>query len=303
MKKIYAGIDMGGTNTVIALVDTSGQILIKTSTSTRDFNDAEEFAKKIAEEVVKMQILINIRVLAIGVGAPNGNFYAGTIEYAPNLKWKGVIPLAYYIEKYSGIKTFLTNDANAAALGELYYGGAKNMKNFITITLGTGVGTGIIVNGNLVYGNDGFAGEAGHIILYPDGRKCACGRKGCFEAYCNAKGIITTYLELSKNNEDKLLNPKIIYEMALNGDKNAIKTYKTTGDVLGLAMANLISIFNPEAIFLFGGIMNCGDMLLKPALKSLDKNVLPLLKGKTKILKSSLPEADAAVLGAASLCF
>lgn len=303
MKKIYAGFDMGGTNTVIALVDTSGQILIKTSTSTRDFNDAEEFAKKIAEEVVKMQILINIRVLAIGVGAPNGNFYAGTIEYAPNLKWKGVIPLAYYIEKYSGIKTFLTNDANAAALGELYYGGAKNMKNFITITLGTGVGTGIIVNGNLVYGNDGFAGEAGHIILYPDGRKCACGRKGCFEAYCNAKGIITTYLELSKIKEDKLLNPKNIYERALNGDKNAIKTYKTTGDVLGLAMANLISIFNPEAIFLFGGIMNCGDMLLKPALKSLDKNVLPLLKGKTKILKSSLPEADAAVLGAASLCF
>ncbi len=304
MNKYYAGIDMGGTNTVIGIVGVNGKILLKTVISTYEYDTPEKYAESLSVIIDEMQKKMGVKISGIGIGAPNGNFYSGTIEFAPNLKWRGVIPLASYIEKYSGIKTVLTNDANAAALGEFYFGGAKKMKNFIIITLGTGVGTGIIVNGQLVYGNDGFAGEAGHLILFPDGRKCACGRKGCFESYCNAKGIVTTYVELSGGVDDSiLLNPEIIYKKAISGDETAIKTYQKTGDILGLAMANLICIFNPEAIFLMGGIMNCGDMIMKPALKSTDYNVLSLLRKKTQILKSFLPESDAAVLGAASLCF
>jgi len=303
MERIFAGIDMGGTNTVIALVNEHGEILSRDSIKTSLFDEPHGFAEAVAQKIFKLSDSIKLNVNAIGIGAPNGNFYAGTIEFAPNLKWKGVIPLASMIEKQTGISTMLTNDANAAALGEMIFGGAKSMKDFIVITLGTGVGSGIVAGGNLVYGHHGFAGEAGHMIIYPEGRECACGRRGCFETYCNASGIVKTYCELANILYDEGLTSKQIAELAAKGNYIALETYRQTGNVLGIAIANCICMTNPEAVFLFGGIINAGELLLRPTLKSLEMNILPLFKGKTKILRSELPLEDAAVLGAASICF
>ena len=244
------------------------------------------------------------------VGAPNGNYYKGTIEFAPNLPWKGVIPLAALFEDKLGIPTALTNDANAAAIGEMTYGAARGLRDFIMITLGTGVGSGIVVNGQLVYGHDGFAGELGHVIVERDGRICGCGRKGCLETYCSATGVARTAREfLVARSEPSLLREipaeeivsKDVYDAAIKGDKLALEIFEYTGNILGRALADFIAFSSPEAIILFGGLAKSGDLIMKPIQKAMDENVLKIYAGKTKLLLSQLKDADAAVLGASAL--
>ena len=251
------------------------------------------------------------RIKGIGIGAPNGNYYSGTIEFAPNLPWKGVIPLANMFEERLGIPTALTNDANAAAIGEMTYGAARGMKDFIMITLGTGVGSGIVVNGQMVYGHDGFAGELGHtIIRRENGRVCGCGRRGCLETYCSATGVARTAREfLTARTEPSLLRSipaenitsKDVYDAAVKGDKLAQDIFEFTGTLLGEALADFIAFSSPEAIVLFGGLAKSGDYIIKPVQKAIDENVLNIYKGKTKLLISELKDADAAVLGASAL--
>ena len=246
-----------------------------------------------------------------GIGAPNGNFYSGTIEFAPNLPWKGVIRLKKMFEDALGIPCALTNDANAAAIGEMTYGAARGMKDFIMITLGTGVGSGIVANGQLIYGHDGFAGELGHVIVRREnGRLCGCGRKGCLEAYCSATGVARTAREfLVSRPEPSLLRDipaeeitsKDVYDAAVKGDKLAAEIFEFTGTLLGEALADFIAFSSPEAIILFGGLAKSGDYIFKPVQKAIDDNVLPIFKGKTKLLLSELKDADAAVLGASAL--
>ena len=249
-------------------------------------------------------------IKGMGVGAPNGNYYNGTIEYAPNLPWKGIIPLAAKFEESLGIPTALTNDANAAAIGEMTYGAARGLRDFIMITLGTGVGSGIVINGQLVYGHDGFAGELGHVIAERDGRVCGCGRKGCLEAYCSATGVARTAREflvarsepsLLRNIPAENIQSKDVYDAAVKGDKLAKDIFDYTGMILGRAFADFIAFSSPEAIILFGGLAKSGDYIMEPIKKALDENVLPIFKGKTKLLMSQLKDADAAVLGASAL--
>jgi glucokinase len=300
--KLVAGIDIGGTNSRFGIVDSSGKILAHDSIITTDFPDAKKFAKKIAKKI--SDLLPNDAELAgVGIGAPNGNFFRGTIEFAPNLEWKGVVPMAKYFSDTLHCKTVLTNDAKAAALGEMLFGGAKGMKDFIFITLGTGLGSGIVVNGELVYGQDGFAGEVGHVIITPEGRQCGCGRKGCLERYCSATGIVITYLAKSKRQKagSNSIDAKYIYELAKKGNKAAIDSFNYTGELLGLALANSVTYTRPEAIFLFGGLAQAGKFIFNPVKKSFEKNLLPIYKRKIKILPSKLEEDDAAILGAASL--
>jgi glucokinase len=299
--KLVAGIDIGGTNSRFGLVDADGKILAYDSINTTDFPDAKKFAKTVARKISDL-LPNDAELVGAGIGAPNGNFFKGTIEHAPNLQWKGVIPLAKYFSAAMNCKTILTNDAKAAALGEMLFGGAKAMKDFIFITLGTGLGSGIVVNGELVYGYDGFAGEVGHVIIVPGGRKCGCGRKGCLERYCSATGIVITYKE--KLSEKKLkdeIDSKYIFERALNGEHKAIDAFNYTGEMLGLALANSVTYTMPEAIFLFGGLAQAGKLIFNPVKKSFEKNLLPIYKGKIKLLPSKLREDDAAILGAASL--
>ena len=241
----------------------------------------------------------------------NGNYYSGTIEFAPNLPWKGVIPLAAMFEERLGIPTALTNDANAAGIGEMTYGAARGMKDFIMITLGTGVGSGIVINGQMVYGHDGFAGELGHtIIRRENGRLCGCGRHGCLETYCSATGVARSAREfLTKSTEPSLLRDipaenitsKDVYDAAVKGDKIAQDIFEFTGTILGEALADFIAFSSPEAIVLFGGLAKAGDYIFKPIQKAIDDNVLNIYKGKTKLLASELKDSDAAVLGASAL--
>ena len=254
---------------------------------------------------------IRDRIKGIGIGAPNGNYYSGTIEFAPNLPWKGVIPLAAMFEERLGIPTALTNDANAAGIGEMTYGAARGMKDFIMITLGTGVGSGIVINGQMVYGHDGFAGELGHtIIRRENGRLCGCGRHGCLETYCSATGVARSAREfLTKSTEPSLLRDipaenitsKDVYDAAVKGDKIAQDIFEFTGTILGEALADFIAFSSPEAIVLFGGLAKAGDYIFKPIQKAIDDNVLNIYKGKTKLLASELKDSDAAVLGASAL--
>ena len=246
----------------------------------------------------------------MGVGAPNGKFYNGTIEFAPNLPWKGISPLAAMFEDKLGIPTALTNDANAAAIGEMTYGAARGMKDFIMITLGTGVGSGIVINGQLVYGHDGFAGELGHVIVDRNGRQCNCGRKGCLETYCSATGVARTAREflvqrtdpsLLRNIPSEEIASKDVYDAAVKGDKLALDIFEFTGRILGEALANFIAFSSPEAIVLFGGLAKSGDYIMKPIKKAIDDNILKIYAGKTRLLLSQLKDADAAVLGASAL--
>ena len=268
----------------------------------------EAVCKKLLPLVQKFGGVENIK--GMGVGAPNGNYYNGTIEYAPNLPWKGIIPLAAKFEESLGIPTALTNDANAAAIGEMTYGAARGLRDFIMITLGTGVGSGIVINGQLVYGHDGFAGELGHVIAERDGRVCGCGRKGCLEAYCSATGVARTAREflvarsepsLLRNIPAENIQSKDVYDAAVKGDKLAKDIFDYTGMILGRAFADFIAFSSPEAIILFGGLAKSGDYIMEPIKKALDENVLPIFKGKTKLLMSQLKDADAAVLGASAL--
>ena len=314
MEKPYVvGIDIGGTNTVFGIVDARGTIIASSSIKTAGYPTAEEYADEVCKNLLPL-IIANggvDKIRGIGVGAPNGNYYTGTIEFAPNLPWRGILPLAAMFEERLGIPTALTNDANAAAIGEMTYGAARGMKDFIVITLGTGVGSGIVIGGNLVYGHDGFAGELGHVIMRRNnGRPCGCGRQGCLEAYASATGVARTareFLEIRK--DDSLLREldpdeitsKDVYDAAMKNDKLALEIFEFTGNILGEAFADFVAFSSPEAIILFGGLTKAGDLIMNPIKRSMEKNMLKVFEGKTKLLFSQLKESDAAVLGASAL--
>lgn len=315
-KPYVVGIDVGGTNTVFGIVDARGEIKAQSSISTRGHATAEEYVSAVCNAMIPLiEETVGLdKIKGVGVGAPNGNYYNGTIEFAPNLPWRGVIPLAKLFEDRLGVPCALTNDANAAAVGEMTYGVAKGMKNFIMITLGTGVGSGIVIDGHVVYGHDGFAGELGHVIVRrgADARQCGCGRKGCLEAYCSATGVARTAKEivtnateetsLSKINIDDITS-KDVYDAAVAGDKVAQSIFDFTGNMLGEAIANFIAFSSPEAVVLFGGLAKSGKYIMDPIKKSVDTNVLNIFKGKTKLLVSDLKDSDAAVLGASALAW
>lgn len=313
MKPYVIGIDIGGTNTVFGIVDARGTVISSGSIKTAKHAKIEDYIEELYQEVSRLIKLNDAedKINGIGVGAPNGNYYTGTIEYAPNLIWTGTIPLAKMLQEKFGIPVAVTNDANAAAIGEMTYGAARGLKDFIMITLGTGVGSGIVVNGQLVYGHDGFAGELGHtIIKRNNGRLCGCGRSGCLEAYCSATGVARTAREfLEIRNDNSLLRnipvdqitSKDVYDAAVQGDKIANEIFEYTGTILGEAMADMMAFSSPQAFILFGGLSKSGELLLKPIREAFDKNVLQIYKGKAKILLSDLKEADAAVLGASAL--
>lgn len=314
MSKPYVvGIDIGGTNTVFGIVDARGTIIASGSIKTNKFNEVEDYINELHTELFRLLEQNNAtdKIMGIGVGAPNGNYFNGTIEFAPNLPWRGVIPLAQMLTDRFGIPVSLTNDANAAAIGEMTYGAARGLKDFIMITLGTGVGSGIVVNGQLVYGHDGFAGELGHVIVRPNnGRLCGCGRTGCLEAYTSATGVARTareFLEV-RNDPSSLrqipiqdITSKDVYDAAITGDKLALEIFDYTGKILGEAFANFIAFSSPKAIILFGGLAKAGDLILKPIKEAMDRNTLNIYKGKVKIMFSELKESDAAVLGASAL--
>ncbi len=304
------GVDIGGTNTVFGLVTKAGEIISRDAIKTTDFPDPANLVARVAEGIKKqLQLFPNAKIIGAGVGAPNGNYFKGTIEFAPNLNWFGIIPLAEMFNEALGCKTLVTNDANAAALGELVFGGAKGMKDFIFITLGTGLGSGIVANGQIIYGHDSFAGELGHVIVEVDGRQCGCGRRGCLETYASATGIKRTYADLlmSKHRHtelaDKVADARFIFDQAVAGDALALEAFKQTGKTLGLALANAVAVTSPEAIFLFGGLAQAGHFIFEPTIESFEHNLLNIYKGKVRILPSRLKEADAAILGAAGLAW
>ena len=318
MKKVAIGVDIGGTNTAIGVVDEAGNVMVKNNISTPSHGDIKRYIADLAmaiNDLIKSVKLLNedLDVIGIGIGAPNGNYYSGTIDYAPNLSFKGVVHLIELLrEHFPEMKALaLTNDANAAAIGEMIYGGAKGMKNFVLFTLGTGVGSGIVVNGDLVYGSDGFAGEIGHTTLVPGGRPCGCSSLGHLEAYCSASGIKRTAFELlvHYNASDSLLadksfrelDSKMIFDAAEKGDKVALEVFEKTGAWLGLELANTVHYLSPEAIFLFGGPTAAGDYIFKPTKENMEKHLLPFFKNKIKILPSKLKPGDAAIVGASAL--
>lgn len=312
-KPYVVGVDMGGTNTVFGIVDARGNIVSSGGMKTIGQPEVMGFVSDLAHNIREMveKAVGMDRIHGIGVGAPNGNFYTGTIEEATNLPWKGCIPFADLLSKaLDDLPVALTNDANAAAIGEMRYGAARGMKDFIEITLGTGVGSGIVAGGNLIYGYDGFAGEIGHTIVRRDGRLCGCGRKGCLETYCSATGVARTAREyLAESNKPSLLRSldpnhitsKDIYDAALQGDEMAIEIFEKTGRILGESLADAVHFTSPEAIILFGGLTKAGKFLLDPVRKSLEDNLLSIFKGRVKLLVSELLECDAAVLGASAL--
>lgn len=309
--KLALGIDIGGTNTVFGLIDEEGKDYLISSIPTNSNQPPDDLFYRLflKLEELKKQLPVDFELIGIGIGAPNANYYKKTIEYPPNLRW-GYVEVETIIKKFYTKLVVLTNDANAAALGEMYYGTAKGMKNFIVITLGTGLGSGIVIDGNLVYGHDGFAGELGHTIVFPEGRQCGCGKKGCLETYASAPGIKRTVFELlSKfNYESKLrkisfneLDAKLITELALEGDEIAIKAFDFTAKVLGIKLADAVAHTSPEAIILFGGLANAGDLLLIPTKKYMEEYLFHVFRNKVKIIKSELNEGKSAVLGAAAL--
>jgi len=315
MEKPYViGIDIGGTNTMFGIVDARGTILDSGSIKTGDYPEIDGYVTALAEGLqgIIQQVGGKEMIKGIGVGAPMGNFFSGCIERAANLPWKGIIPFTQLIsDKTGGIPAAITNDVNAAAMGEMAYGAARGLKDFIMIALGTGVGSGIVIGGNLVYGHDGFAGELGHVIMRREnGRMCGCGRAGCLEAYTSATGVARTAKELLETRtEDSLLRnldpekitSKDVYEAAIQGDKLSIEIFEMTGEILGEAFADFIAFSSPEAIILFGGLTKAGDLILNPIQRSMDKNVLYAYKGKIKLVFSQLKESDAAILGASAL--
>ena len=315
MEALAIGIDIGGTGTKFGIVDRVGNVLFSSEISTRKHSDVNSFIDELYTELSKL--IDNVggigRIKGIGVGAPNGNYYTGTIEYAPNLPWKGIIPLARMMEDKFKIPVVLTNDANAAAIGEMMYGAAQGMKDFIMITLGTGVGSGIVANGKLVYGHDGFAGELGHTTIIPNGRLHeGTGKRGSLESYASATGVRLTTLEiLEKSTEPSSLrsvpsdqiDSKKVYEAAIAGDAVAKQIFESTGTILGAALANFVMFSSPEAIILFGGLTKAGDLILKPTRESMEANLIQIFQNKVKILVSHLKESDAAILGASALAW
>ncbi|MBD5261229.1 MAG: ROK family protein, partial [Bacteroides sp.] len=315
MTKPYVlGVDIGGTNTVFGIVDARGHVIASDSIKTKkhaEFNDYVEELHSAVERLLRLNDAED-KIQGIGIGAPNANYYTGEIVNPPNLPWGPVIPLAEKVsEAFGGIPVAVTNDANAAALGEMTYGAARGMNDFIMITLGTGVGSGIVINGRMVYGHDGNAGELGHLVMKRNnGRMCGCGRTGCLEAYCSATGVARTareFLEIRqepsilRNIDIEDITSKDVYDAAVAGDKIAKDIFEYTGKILGEAFADMVAFSSPQAIILFGGLAKSGDLLLKPLKEAFDKNVMPIFRGKTQIILSELKESDAAVLGASAL--
>lgn len=311
MKKVVAGVDIGGTNTRFGLVDEKGKVLSEKDFKTTDYPKIEGFVTALVAGIKKL-VAANkeFQLAGIGIGAPDANFHRGTIEHAPNLVWKGIIPLCDMIKKKINVPVVVTNDANAAAMGEMIFGGAKKMKDFIVLTLGTGLGSGIVIDGKMVYGHTGFAGELGHMTVVPGGRECGCGRKGCFEAYASATGLVKTTIELMSKMRDESplrnipvskLTSKKIAEAAAQKDPIAVKAMNDTAEILGFGIINAVVFSSPEAIFLFGGLANAGDMLLNPVKKYIQKNNYVLMKDTVKILISEIPENKGAVMGSAAL--
>jgi glucokinase len=308
------GIDIGGTGTKFGIVDHRGSILSHGTISTKDYPVVEDYVEALYAALLPLIESCGgiAAIKGIGIGAPNGNYYKGTIEHAANLAWRGIVPLADMVTKKFGVPTALTNDANAAAIGEMTYGAARGMKDFIVITLGTGVGSGIVANGHLILGHDGFAGELGHIIVQPGGRKHeGTGKYGCLETYASATGVARTAVEilekqpgtttLLRNFKPSEIDSRIVYECAMKGDKVAQEVYAFTGKVLGEAFSNFVMFTSPEAIILFGGLTKAGDLIFKPTIEHMEKNLLPQFQNKVKVILSELREADAAILGASGL--
>lgn len=314
-KSLVIGLDLGGTNSVFGVVDSKGEIITTTSIKTQAYPSVDQYVmesvkavKQIAEQVGGME-----KIRAMGIGAPCGNYYKGTIEHAANLVWaKGIVPLANMFVNELGIPVVVTNDAKAAAMGEMKYGVAVGMNNFVELTLGTGVGSGIVANGQLIYGFDGFAGELGHMIVEPDGRPCGCGRKGCLETYCSATGVVRTAIAMLEESSeatslrdiatDKLTSYEV-YKAAMAGDAMAQEVFKQTGRRIGIACANIATFLSPEAFIFFGGLAQAGELLLRPIEKAYNENVLSLYKGKARFLMSGLDGAKAAILGASAIAW
>jgi glucokinase len=312
MKEVVAGIDIGGTNTVIGLIDRSGTVVERSSISTINHPEINDFIDAVDKLIKNLAKKTGTQLMGIGIGAPNGNFHKGTIELAPNLVWKGVVPVADIMTAKAGVPVKLTNDANAAALGEMMFGGARGMKDFVVFTLGTGLGSGIVCGGEVLYGKTGLAGEYGHVIMFPDGRDCGCGRSGCLETYVSATGLVRTVLWLISEMRDESplrklspleLTSKKIAEAAMDGDKIALQAFDYTAEVLALAIVNYVSIASPEAIFLFGGLANAGKLLFDPVNSYIEDLVQPVFRGTFKVVPSAIEESNAAITGAAALAW
>lgn len=314
LKPNVVGIDIGGTNTVFGIVDANGTVLASDSIKTKAYPELEDYINALGDGL--LNLIANNggvdNINGIGVGAPNANYYTGNIEHAANLPWKGIVPFAKMLSDKVGLPVSLTNDANAAAIGEMKYGAARGMRDFIMITLGTGVGSGVVANGQLVYGHDGNAGELGHVIVRRDGRPCGCGNKGCLETYTSATGVARTAKEFLLNRkEDSILRKielenitsKDVFDAAMAGDQIAKDIFAFTGQILGEALADFVKFSSPEAFVLFGGLAKAGDLLFNPVKKAMDDNLMPVFKGKVKVLFSQMKDADAAVLGASALAW
>lgn len=313
MTEVVAGVDIGGTNTVYGLVDRKGNIIAESKLNTASYPEIADFVSVLCSSVKKLLTgNKNCNLKGIGIGAPNANYHKGTIELAPNLAWKGIVPLSKLIKENIDLPVVVTNDANAAAMGEMIFGGAKNIKDFIVLTLGTGLGSGIVINGEMVYGHTGFAGELGHSIVVPGGRDCGCGRQGCLETYGSASGLVRTVLYMLSEMKDESslrdvppseLTAKVIAEAAAKDDPVALEAFDYTAEMLAFGIINAVVFSSPEAIFLFGGLAQAGDILFNPVRKYVDQNIQPVFRGTVKILPSGIPESNAAVLGAAALAW
>ena len=312
MQKVIVGIDIGGTNTKFGITDFDGNVVFQSKIKTKGNGTFDNYISILANAINegRAECAPDAEIIGVGIGAPNANYYRGTIEHAPNLEWKGIVPLVDTIKSHFDVPVIVTNDANAAAMGEMIYGNAKGLKDFIVITLGTGLGSGIVSGGKLVHGHDGFAAEIGHVIVNPNGRICGCGRRGCLETYVSATGIKrTVYKMLADEVEDSELrgisfhdlSTKKISECAYNGDSVAIKAFEYTGQVLGSKLADTVAHTDPETIFLFGGLSQAGDLIFKPTREHLEKTLMPIYKGKVNVLPSGLGNQSAPILGAASL--
>lgn len=314
LQQLAIGIDIGGTGTKLGMVDARGNIVSKGDVSTAAYEDVNDFIDALHATLAPMIDAVGgiEKIRGIGIGAPNGNYYKGTIEYAPNLKWKGIIHFTDLVSTRFGLPSALTNDANAAAVGEMTYGAAKGMKDFIVITLGTGVGSGIVSNGNLIYGHDGFAGELGHTIIVPGGRlHWGTGMKGSLETYASATGVRLSAIEMLENNPTtksllrdvapEEIDSRKVFECAEQGDEIAKQVFEFTGEILGKALANFVMFSSPEAIILFGGLTKAGHYIMEPTRQHMEANVLPIFRDKVQLIFSDLPEADAAILGASAL--
>lgn len=309
--EVTLGVDIGGTNTVFGYVDQKGMCLASASMPTQAHEPADLFFNRLHESALGLlnHLPEECEMVGIGIGAPNGNYYKGTIENPPNLSWK-YVDVRAELGKFYTVPAAITNDANAAALGEMLFGAAQGMKDFIVITLGTGLGSGIVANGELIYGADGFAGEIGHTTVDPNGRQCGCGKRGCLEAYSSATGLCRTVFELICNTSEPSelrhvspaeLTSRMVYESALRGDRLAAEAFEFTGRILGMKLADSVAHLSPEAIILFGGLAAAGDLIFNPTKRSLEEHLFPVFRNKVKLLPSKLTEGSAAVLGASAL--